>query len=106
MKLPRPDQQIADAMAKADAQDGLLADLIPDSNSRGVVIEATSEAFVLGSRILAAISLDSMHQKVLKARLARGQAARCLATTRSVWCFRRWTGWRGKTSTPRVGFAA
>jgi predicted HD phosphohydrolase len=75
VKLPHPDQQIADAMAQADIRDGHLADLISDSNSRGVVTEATSEAFVLGSRILAAISLDSMHQNVLKARLARGQAA-------------------------------
>jgi hypothetical protein len=74
--LPPPDQQIAEEMTEADLRDGMLAELIPDDRSRGVVIEATDSALVLGTRIYAATSLDPMHQRVVTARTARGQATR------------------------------
>lgn len=75
VKLPPADQHLADDMATGDHRDGMLADLIRDGNSRGVVIDATNQALVLGARIEAATSLDAMHQRVLRARRARGQAA-------------------------------
>lgn len=74
--LPPPDQRIAKEMAEADLRDGMLTDLIPDKHSRGVVIDSTNEALVLGARIGAAPSLDAMHQRVLTARQQRGQAVR------------------------------
>jgi hypothetical protein len=72
--LPSPDKQIVKAMVRDDTRDGILSGLVPDEQSRKMVIGGTDFALVLGSRMQSAISIDAMHRQVLIARVARGEA--------------------------------
>jgi hypothetical protein len=68
------DKRIVSAMVRRDTADGILSDLVPNQFSRKFVINNADFALVLGSRLGAATSMDPMHQNVVRARMARGEA--------------------------------
>lgn len=72
--LPPDDKQIVKKMVEADTRDGILSGLIPDAYSRKLVIGNANFGLVMGSRLGAAVSLDSMHRRALVARVMRGEA--------------------------------
>jgi hypothetical protein len=61
-------------MVQDDTRDGVLAGLIPDQFSRKLVIGSANNSLVMGALLGAGISLDAMHQRVVQARLIRGEA--------------------------------
>lgn len=69
------DKKVVARMVTQDQRDGALADMLPDEFPRKLVIGSANFNLVLGSRMEATVSMDSIHSRALAARIARGQAS-------------------------------
>lgn len=68
------DHAIADAMVDEDTADPGVAARMPDKYTRGLVIGNVDQSLVIGSGLVAAVSMDTLHGNIVAARVARGQA--------------------------------
>jgi hypothetical protein len=68
------DHAVVEAMVDEDTADPGVAARMPDRNTRRLVIGNVDQSLVIGSGLVAAVSMDALHRNIVAARVARGQA--------------------------------